>query len=73
MGPGTRHRFCDLRRIQVCEDLLDAPQLRNGVDTVCSERVNQLILIILWRPLANLATGARRAAQEENKRGQDLE
>ena len=37
MRPGTRHRFCNFRRVQVCEDLFDATQLRNSVDTMSPE------------------------------------
>ena len=53
MRPGTRHRFSNLCRIQIREDLLDATQLGDGVDAMCSQRLNQLILVVLWRPSAN--------------------
>ena len=34
-------------RVHVCEDFLDAAKLRDGVDSVRSQRMDELVLIVL--------------------------
>lgn len=47
MRPRRGHRFRHLGGVQVSKDLLNATQLGDGVDSVCPERLDQLILVVL--------------------------
>jgi hypothetical protein len=47
MAPCTRHGLRHLRGVEVGEDLLNPSQLGDCVDTVCAQRLDQLIFIVL--------------------------
>lgn len=49
MRPRRGHGLRHLGGIQVSKDLLDAAQLRDRVDSVCPERLDQLILVVLCK------------------------
>ncbi len=56
MRPRRGHGLRDLGRVQIGKDLLDPTQLGDGVDSMSSERLDQLILVILYcAPLAVIA------------------
>jgi hypothetical protein len=47
VGPGGGHWFCDFCGVEVREYFLNSAKFCDGVDTVCSQGVNELILVIL--------------------------
>src|SRR6266536_966804 len=47
VGPGGCHWFCDFGGVEVCEDFLNPAQFRDGVDTMSSEGVDELVLVVL--------------------------
>ena len=49
MRPRRGHGLRHLGGIQVSKDLLDAAQLRDRVDSVCPERLEKLILVVLCK------------------------
>jgi len=54
MSPGTGHRLRDVGRVQVCKDLLDTPQLGEGVDAPGAQGMNELIFVTLETQLSTL-------------------
>jgi hypothetical protein len=48
VGPGRSHGLRYFCGIEVCKDFLNSAEFRYGVDTVCSERMNELILVVLF-------------------------
>lgn len=53
MGPGASHWLCDIGRIHRCEDLLDTTKLGECVDFMCSQRADQLCLLVLVGNFSN--------------------
>jgi len=53
MSPGSGHWFRHLARVQVGEYLLYATQFGDGVNFVSSERVDELLFVILGNELAD--------------------
>lgn len=53
MRPGSGHGLGNFAGVEVCENLLNPPQLCDCVDFVSSQRVDQLLFVILEAALAN--------------------
>lgn len=45
--PRTGHGLRYLGRVHICKDLFDAAELRDGVDAMSSQRVDELIFVVL--------------------------
>ena len=52
VGPCRCYGFRNLSRIQVSKDFLDPPQFRDSIHSVCAQRVDELILVVLEFVLA---------------------